>query len=80
MIIQWEMTAETALEFFRRVKELKEDTKDARMEILHQLAEEGLMKSVIATDRTLEQIIQDKKKQYGNVLDLTGGKDEAASE
>lgn len=61
------MTAEEALEFFERVKSLKEDTEEARMELLVQMANEGKKISIGQTSRTKEQVIEDYSK-HGKVL------------
>ena len=69
---------EVLLEFFERVKELKEDTEEERLKILCDMIKEGYKISVMKTGRTKEQVIQDYAK-HGDVLyvkspdDLTGG-------
>jgi hypothetical protein len=61
------MDAEIALEFFERVKELKEDTEENRIKILMDMAREGKKIAASQTNRTKEEVIQDKAK-HGRVL------------
>ena len=67
MTTQWMMSADTAMEFFKRCQAKGAKTEEARVAILAELAAEGRMDSVIQTDRTPAQIVADKSKQF-NVL------------
>lgn len=60
----WTMDVDTALEFYRRCIERNAETEDERLKILTDLAEEGRMKSVVATSKTKEEYIQDKAKHF----------------
>lgn len=62
------MTVDTALEFYKRCNEQNADTEEKRMDILTALAREGRMESVIATGRSKDQVVEDLKKNYGNIL------------
>ncbi len=61
--IAWTMTADTAMEFFKRCHERSAKTEQERANILLELAQEGQMTSVVATNKTKEEYIQDKAKQ-----------------
>lgn len=74
-VIAWTMTADTATEFFKRCHERGANTEPERVKILAELAEEGRMTSVVATNKTKEEYIKDKAKHF-NVLKVTK-KDEA---
>jgi hypothetical protein len=71
MNYMFQMSAATALEFWERVIAKKAETLEERNAILLELVHEGRIQSVIATERTKEQIVKDVVKHYGNVLDLT---------
>lgn len=70
--LMWHMNVDTAMEFYKRVaaKELLYkrtlDEKE-RTKLLFEMVEEGLIESVIGTDRTKEEIIRDAAK-HGKVL------------
>jgi hypothetical protein len=67
----FQMDVDTALEFYTRCREQNAQTLEERNKILLELVEEGRIQSVIATNRTKEQIAEDAAKHYGRVLDLT---------
>ena len=71
MNFMFQMDVDTALEFYTRCKEQNAQTLEERNKILLQLVEEGRIKSVMATNRTKDEIVQDAAKHYGRVLDLT---------
>ena len=71
MNFMFQMNVDTALEFYTRCREQNAQTLEERNKILLQLVEEGRIKSVMATNRTKEQIVSDAAKNYGRVLDLT---------
>jgi hypothetical protein len=71
MNYMFQMNIDTALEFYIRCREQHAQTLEDRNKILVQLVEEGRIKSVTATNRSKEQIVQDAAKNYGHVLDLT---------
>jgi hypothetical protein len=76
----FEMNVDTALEFYIRCREQNAQTLEERNKILLQLVEEGRIKSVMATNRSKEQIVQDAAKHYGKVLDLTKIKENNSNE
>jgi hypothetical protein len=67
MTILFQMDAETALEFFERVQKLEEDTEENRIKILMDMAREGKKIAASQTNRTKEEVIQDKAK-HGRIL------------
>jgi len=71
MILMFQMDVDTALIFWERVMAANANTEEERQEILKKMCEEGLIKSVVGTNRSKEQIIADLKTNFGNVLDLT---------
>lgn len=71
MNFMFQMDVDTALEFYERVHAQNAQTLDERNKILLELVEEGRIKSVIATERSKDQIVKDAAKHYGRVLDLT---------
>jgi len=71
MNFMFQMNVDTALEFYTRCREQNAQILEERNKILLQLVEEGRIKSVMATNRTKEQIVSDAAKNYGRVLDLT---------
>jgi hypothetical protein len=71
-VIQWIMNAETALIFYERKAALGAVTENECAAILLEMAKEGLIKSVIATERSKEEVIQDLAKNYGSILHLKG--------
>lgn len=75
MTLQWEMSQDTALEFFKRCGDRSAKTEDERIAILFELAEEGKMTSVSQTSRTKEEIIKDKAKHF-NVLHVDAAEGE----
>lgn len=66
----FEMDLGIAIEFYRRAKEANANTEEERTAILFDMAEEGLIKRVMQTQRTKEQYIKDLSKNF-EVLDLT---------
>ena len=76
MTIVWTMNADVALEFYERCAEREAHTEEQRLVILRELAEEGKMVSVMATERTKEQYVEDLNKNF-NVLDVRPGEDHA---
>lgn len=62
--LAWTMTAETAMEFFKRCMDRKAETEQERGKILEELAKEGRMTSVVATKKTKEEYIKEKSKHY----------------
>lgn len=67
------MRPRVAEEFWRRVIERKADTEKERAVILFEMAEEGLMNSVSATNRSKDEYIQDLSKEF-RVLNVTSKK------
>lgn len=74
------MNVDTAMVFYERVaaKELLYKrllNEEERTKLLFEMAEQGLIESIIGTDRTKEEIIKDAAK-HGKVLhvDATGKK------
>lgn len=67
---KWIMTAEVAMEFFKRCYEQKANTEVARTRILIDLAGEGKMTSVSLTNKNKEEAIKDVAKAYGKVLHI----------
>lgn len=68
------MNVDSAMEFYRRVGLAEAVEKHAlneeeRTDILLQMAQERLIESVIGTDRSKEQIVQDAAK-HGKVLHI----------
>lgn len=62
--IAWMMTADTAMEFFKRCMETGAETEQEKVEILTDLAREGRMTSVTVTGKSREEYIQDKAKHF----------------
>lgn len=62
--------SEAVWEYFERVKNLKEDTEENRLNILVDMSAEGFMQQVSETTRTREEIVADYAKNFGNVLDF----------
>lgn len=62
--VAWTMTADTAMEFFKRCHERGANTEPERVKILIELAREGQMKSVVATKKTKEEYIKDKARHF----------------
>lgn len=62
--LAWTMTADIAMEFFKRCQERGANTEPERVEILAELAKEGKMQSVVATNKTKEEYIEDKAKHF----------------
>lgn len=62
--LAWTMTADTAMEFFKRCHEKGANTELERMKILAELAKEGKMTSVVASDLTKDQYINQKAKHF----------------
>lgn len=72
--VAWTMTADTAMEFYRRCIDRHAETEEEKVKILTELAHEGKMTNVTATNKTRDEYIQDKAKHF-NVLKI-GKKDE----
>jgi hypothetical protein len=68
------MGGSAAEEFFRRVTLLEEDNEENRTKILIKMAKEGLIESVMETQRTKEQYVKDIGKEF-KLLDLTENND-----
>lgn len=67
------MKAEAALVFFESVRELEDwkgrpITEEERVMILTEMAKMGYVDSVMETNRTKEEILQDSVKNFGNIL------------
>lgn len=62
--IAWTMSVDTALEFYKRCIERKAETEQEKVAILTELAQEGRMKSVVATNKTQEEFINDKSRHF----------------
>lgn len=58
------MTADTAMEFFRRCHERGAKTEQERVDILIELAREGQMTNVVVTNKTRDEYIEDKAKHF----------------
>lgn len=71
--IAWTMTPDTALEFYRRCIERGIKTEKEKVAILKELAREGLMTSVVATNKTQAEFIKDKAKHF-NIVKIKKGK------
>jgi hypothetical protein len=71
MILMFHLDVDTALLFWERVIAANAETEQERQDILLQMSAEGLIKSVVGTNRTKEQIIADLKSNFGNILDCT---------
>jgi hypothetical protein len=76
----FQMSVDTALEFYTRCREQNAQTLEERNAILLELVEEGQIQSVMTTNRTKEQIVEDAAKHYGRVLDLTRIKEDNSEE
>lgn len=63
-ITAWTMTVDTALEFYARCRDRGAKTEEERVKILVELAEEGKMKTVVASNKTKEEYIEDKAKHF----------------
>lgn len=74
-MFSFHMDVDTACEFYRRAAAAKAETEEARTKILIQMVEEGLITTVVQTNRTKEEYVSDLAKNF-EVLDLT----EAANE
>lgn len=62
--IAWTMDVETAMEFYKRCMERNATTEPEKVAILTELAQEGRMKSVVGTDKTKEEFINDKSRHF----------------
>lgn len=71
----FQMSVDTALEFWERVNTRNAQTEEERQAILIELVQEGKVDAVSKTNRSKEQILKDAQKNYGNVLNLTNIKD-----
>lgn len=77
--IAWTMNVDTALEFYKRCIERNAKTEREKVAILTELAQEGRMASVVATNKTREEYVEDKAKHF-RVLKITKKDDNARSE
>jgi len=68
--IAWTMTVDTAMEFFKRCDERGANTEQERIAILVELAQEGQMQNVVATNKSRDEYIQEKAKHF-KVLDAS---------
>ncbi len=75
--IAWTMSVETAMEFYRRCMEQNAETEEQEVRILMDLAGEGRMTSVVATNKTQEEYIQDKAKHF-DILQIKKAEDDNA--
>ena len=66
--VAWTMTADTAMEFFRRCQERNANTEEERVKILIELAKEGQMTNATATNKTKKEYIEDKARHF-NVME-----------
>ena len=66
--VAWTMTADTAMEFYKRCMDRNANTEEEKVKILVELAEEGKMDHVVATDKTKEEYIAHKAKHY-NIIE-----------
>ncbi len=64
----FEMTLDVAIEFYRRCEETNAQTRQARTNILLDMASEGKIASVMETQRTPDEIAADMAKNFGDVL------------
>lgn len=62
--VAWTMTADTAMEFFKRCHERGANTEPERVKILIELAQEGQMKSVVASKKTKDEFLKDKSRRF----------------
>jgi hypothetical protein len=69
--IAWTMTADIAMEFFKRCQEREAKTEQERVEILVELAEEGKMSNVVVTKKSKDEYVKDKARHF-NVLEING--------
>lgn len=67
---------DAAIEFWQRVRDRDAGSEEDRTRILVEMAKEGLMKRVIETNRTKEEIIDDWSKHF-NVLSIDAEKSSA---
>lgn len=72
MLYAFQMDVETAQEFYRRCEQYEAETEKERHAILIQMAHEGLIRGVTATERTKEEYVADLKKNF-NILDTMEG-------
>ncbi len=69
MLFAFTMDIETAMLFYQRADAAGAKTEEERSKLLMQMVEEGLIKNVVATQRTEEQYLADLQKNF-NVLDV----------
>lgn len=67
-MLMFDLSVENAQEFFERCMKREANTLEERLEILREMAEEGKIKRIMATDRTPDQVAKDLSKHYDNVL------------
>lgn len=62
--IAWTMDVETAMEFYQRCIGRNAKTEEEKVAILAELSREGKMKSVVVTNKTRDEYIEDKAKHF----------------
>lgn len=62
--VAWTVTAEIAMEFFKRCHKRGAKTEQERVKILVELAEEGKMNSVVVTSKSKDEYIKDKARHF----------------
>lgn len=62
--IAWTMTADVAMEFFKRCHERKAESEKERMVILAELAKEGQMTGVTVSKKSKDEYIAEKAKHF----------------
>jgi len=63
--ILFNMSIDSALEFYERVGDLEIDNEDTRFDLLMRMAKEGKFDCVTATSRTKEQVVKDLTEKHG---------------
>jgi len=69
MAMMFYLTPEVAMAFFELCLEKGIDSEKDRTELLWRMAREGKVSSVVQTERTREQILDDLRKHY-NILHI----------
>ncbi len=62
--LAWEMSVDTALEFYKRCIAQHTETEHEKIVILAQLAKEGKMTSITKTRKSKDDFIADKAKHF----------------
>ncbi len=62
--VAWTMTAEIAMEFFKRCQERGAKTEPERVKILVELAEEGLLNNVVVTSKSRDEYVKGLAKHF----------------